>query len=70
MFMELLKEADDFIFLVSCLFKITVFLFLIEMEMNDSKLGNEMGCAIKVCYRLRKTAPETGKLTKETYKDA
>lgn len=39
------------------------------MEMSDSELKNEMRCAIKFCYRLGKTAPETVKLMKEAYKD-
>ena len=39
------------------------------MEMNDSKLRNEMLTTIKFCYCLGKTAPETVKLKKKAYED-
>lgn len=39
------------------------------MELRDSEFKNEIHCAMKCCYRLGKSAPETAKLMKEANKD-
>ena len=68
-FVNILNKADDFIFLVSCLFKELIFTYPTAIEANDLKLRNEMRCAIKRCYHLGKTALETVQLMKEAYID-
>ena len=65
--MNILNKADDFIFLFSCSFKK---LYLPYRDRDECfKIKNEMDCVIKFCYELGKTAPETVKLMKETYKN-
>ena len=57
------------LFYIHACLKNCFYIFATEKEVSDSKLKNNMHCAIKFCYYLGKMAPENVKLMKEAYKD-